>query len=721
MYFIDKIIVTLLSIYNILKFTAKLPQIVFYFNKVIMKNIFLLSALLIGFYANAQLFVKPTDANNPSYIYVNDSFIYVEQDVELETNRTLAITADSEIPNILLRGESQLLQGEGTDQNNKGTGEISIFQEGTVNNFDYNFWASPVGASRLEGTGVAGAARGNGNSVFTFQNNETDNVIFTPTSVTGAAVPTVNNGLNGTSATGSLSIAHFWLFGFNSSAAGFADWDQIANTGSLAAGYGFTMKGVSGTDTNTAGETTQNNDGTGQRYDFRGRPNNGNITGITVNADESVLVGNPFPSAMDLSYFLLENSGSGTTTVPVGPNNTSATFTRNSITTGVAYFWESDPSVNSHFLEDYSGGYGVFSPMGSTATDGMYIPPTFQNYDELGVGIGNNTGTGNVFARRFSPIGQGFFLDGAAAGSQTSNAIIFSNRHRVFVQEGPSSQFRSSQNNDPVPGIGVQTYYPDVTNMLKISKVYLAIGINDLYTRQLGIGMMDWATEEFDVAIDAPINGALGVDAAFRTEHTENIASLGSVIAGVPKDEYQWIPLNIQANETSELRIKVIDLVEFDYDNIYLLDALTATYYDIYNDEAVLQLEEGIYKDRFYVRFTTETAPPAEDEEEQTAEEETNEDISIDVQDSIVDTTFDSFTIIQNNTLGQLEIYNPENVTVKDVSMFDLAGKQIFNEKSLGNENQFIFSTNNMATGVYIVQFTTKDNLTKGYKVSVSN
>ena len=46
-----------------------------------MKNILLLGAILIGFYANAQLFVKPTNANDPSYIYVNDTFIYVDVNV----------------------------------------------------------------------------------------------------------------------------------------------------------------------------------------------------------------------------------------------------------------------------------------------------------------------------------------------------------------------------------------------------------------------------------------------------------------------------------------------------------------------------------------------------------------------------------------------------------------------------------------------------------------
>ena len=119
-----------------------------------MKNLLLVAILALGFTAKAQLFVKPTDSDAASYVFVNNTFIYVENDVELESNQSLTATTDKGIPNILLRNNAQLLQGEGTiSKNNKGTGEISIYQEGTVNNFDYNVWGSPVGLSRVEGGG----------------------------------------------------------------------------------------------------------------------------------------------------------------------------------------------------------------------------------------------------------------------------------------------------------------------------------------------------------------------------------------------------------------------------------------------------------------------------------------------------------------------------------------------------------------------------------------
>ena len=243
-----------------------------------MKNLLLVAALTLGFSAHAQLFVKPT-TTDASYVFVNDTFIYVENDVELESNRTLANGTTEGIPNIALRNNAQLLQGEGTvSKINKGTGEISIFQEGTVNNFDYNVWGSPVGISR----NGANSPAPDGNGVFSFKDGSSgfiESVFFLPTSVTISNPALGISGFDGVVSPNTLQIANYWLWSYKSGT-NYGAWDHITNTGELDAGYGFTMKGVSGTDaTEIATEIgqLQNNPGNAQRYDFRGRPNNGDI------------------------------------------------------------------------------------------------------------------------------------------------------------------------------------------------------------------------------------------------------------------------------------------------------------------------------------------------------------------------------------------------------------------------------------------------------------
>jgi hypothetical protein len=78
------------------------------------------------------------------------------------------------------------------------------------------------------------------------------------------------------------------------------NWVYVGSGSSLNAGEGFTMKGTCSTNTNIV-TGSQNNPGSNQRYDFRGKPNDGTIA-ISMRV-EMVLTGNPYPSAIDLSAF----------------------------------------------------------------------------------------------------------------------------------------------------------------------------------------------------------------------------------------------------------------------------------------------------------------------------------------------------------------------------------------------------------------------------------
>jgi hypothetical protein len=74
---------------------------------------------------------------------------------------------------------------------------------------------------------------------------------------------------------------------------------------------------------------------------------------------ELTLTGNPYPSAIDLPAFLNAELNC----------------------TGVAYFWEQDKMVNSHYIADYRGGYATYS--GSN----IYVPAIFYSYDGSGAEI----------------------------------------------------------------------------------------------------------------------------------------------------------------------------------------------------------------------------------------------------------------------------------------------------------------------------------------------
>jgi hypothetical protein len=75
-----------------------------------------------------------------------------------------------------------------------------------------------------------------------------------------------------------LSISSTWIYKLIN-ANNYSQWIFVGGASTLAPGEGFSMKGTSGTDTTdpeTSGIT--NNPGGAQRYDFRGKPNDGNIT-----------------------------------------------------------------------------------------------------------------------------------------------------------------------------------------------------------------------------------------------------------------------------------------------------------------------------------------------------------------------------------------------------------------------------------------------------------
>ena len=676
------------------------------------KILIALSFLSFSIASTAQLFVRPNGAN-PSYVFVDDTFVYVEQDVELEVNPNALEEAS-----IILRSEAQLLQGDGADQDNKGTGDISVFQEGTVNQFDYNYWASPVG---LSFNGFGGAAP-DGNSIFSMRPvgggfADTNQVLFYPTSLVDSNPALLDPSFDSSVATGGpLNLATFWLWTFESGE-DYADWIHIDDLNTIPAGQGFTMKGVGGTDTTDAeGNGIMNNAGSAQRYDFRGRPNNGDIS-VSVGTDQLSLVGNPYPSALDLNYFLLQNSGTGTFPAPgVSDDGTSNIITKSDITTGIAYFWDSNPNVMSHFLVDYEGGYGTYSPMMSIApTAGMYVNATFYLYDETGAQIPGSDGTitqlNQAFDRRYSPIGQGFMVEGDAGGM-----VQFTNNQRRYILEGDNSDFKSSKSTikENVSKISEASLIPEEITMIKIG-----IGINDTYSRELGIGLANNATRGYDIAGDAQ-NGLLASDVSFSIEEEK-----GYVINAAPRDEYQHLPITLDAETPSEFKFLAHYTENFTYNGVYLYDSLTNTHHDILNESVTIRLDAGEHKRRFSIKFTRDQNNGlihTSTTQEETAQEQEETDVAVNVESPVIENSIlETFSIFQNNSSRQLEIHNPSSASLETMSLFDISGKLVISENQLGSQSIYSFSTDSLSSGVYIVQFNTTEGFTKAQKVRIAN
>ena len=87
---------------------------------------------------SAQLYIAPSE-HADSYIYAKDRLVFVQNEIHLAENNKKETSAS-----IYLRRDAQLIQGSKTSNLNKGNGKLSVFQRGTTNAYDYNYWSLPI-------------------------------------------------------------------------------------------------------------------------------------------------------------------------------------------------------------------------------------------------------------------------------------------------------------------------------------------------------------------------------------------------------------------------------------------------------------------------------------------------------------------------------------------------------------------------------------------------
>ena len=595
-----------------------------------MKQYYIFFVLIFPLFVNAQvdLSVSPSPDGEDSYVYVNNEILFVTKGINLEKNNNSSTEAS-----IYLRSKAQLLQGDDID--NSGDGYLSVFQEGTSNAFDYNYWGMPVVTT----------------------GKKLNQILYEPIDKTASRPVQITSNLNGSA--NPLTISSRWIYKF--SGLGYNSWQHIGNNiNQLAAGLGFSMKGTNGTD-NTTIDGVKNNPGSAQRYDFRGIPNNGNIT-LNIDPNKSILVGNPYPSAIDLDAFLKD------------PDND---------ITGIAYFWDSEANGKSHYLKDYEGGYGAYSPGA-----GGYVPAIFKKYaNQSGNVIGNAGENGAKYNVKYLPIGAGFNV----IGNDTGGTVTFKNSHRIY---DPNTAIKLREKS-------AETGSTNSSVIIKNDeavKIRLNVNLNDTYTRQLLVAFNENATVGPDKAMDAPMFGKLASDASFNIEEKEYMINV------LPFDRSKMIPLNIVTVSEMEVDFS-IDTTDFlDNENIYLYDSENNRYTDIKKEHYKLQLN-GDFKDRFFIAF----------ENDQLTEEEK-------IQETKEEETFvTSIDIFQNNNEGRLQIVVPKDVKVKHVAVYNLNAGAVINQDISTLEKELSFSTTNLMDAIYIVQIKTTDNRTVTKKITVKN
>lgn len=402
-------------------------------------------------------------------------------------------------------------------------------------------------------------------------------------------------------------------------------------------GQGFTLKG-SGSESLT------------QNYTFTGKPNNGTIATNTVAADQLLLTGNPYPSALDATAFINDNLGS---------------------IDGSLYFWEHYATNNTHILRDYQGGYAVRNLTGGVA-------PTSEGIDYIS-GLGNPL---RGIPNRYIPVGQGFFVNGLIGGGGT---VVFNNGQRGFYKEDDAVNsnviYKTSGTNKKQKTTANNNNDPIVTD--NYMKIHLGFNSNNNYHRQVLLGFMNEnATSGMDYGYDALNMDDFPNDMCFLVDENE------LVIQGVGFfDANASFPIGVKTNIEGNVSFVIDALENFAPEQaVYIYDKLNDTYHNIRMGKFEVSIPIGISTDRFSLRFT-----------DKTLKVEQNSVRDIDVE------------YIQNKNL--LVINNTKSdATVEKVTLFNILGQTISSWKIENQDQQNIqIPIKNISSGIFIAQLKTSE------------
>jgi len=639
-----------------------------------MKNLLLFSTLLITTAgAFAQLSVKPNGTTD-SYVYVKDQVLYVANEINLTRNTNGPSTTEA---SIYLRDNGQLIQG-GTTSSNSGNGQLSVQQNTPVTNaWAYYYWCSPIG-----NPGTLATANPPGNRSFGV------NFLYEPT---GSSLTAASNVQTTTNRDGlktiPITISTRWLYTHvNPGTEAEGNYQRMNSGNNAPPGFGFTMKGV--------GLSAPGND---QVYEFRGRPNSGTFT-IPVDTGLMTLAGNPYPSALDLNKLFWD------------PENTDL---------GTFWYYDEDRTVESHYYSQKPYGYGIYT-VGIEDTDnipnnippgtlGIYVEAPFYYYNSGG-GNGTQVGIGgNDQNKRFAPIGQGIMFVGDANGT-----VKIKNSYRVFFKEDTAGSVFQRPDGNTTPDGGNNAGGPtlstsaetttNVDNRTPQTRIWAIF--DEAVTRDMVIAFYDQATDGYDRGLDGLSAQDLKTDAYFPIGNDDNRKPY--VINGTNYSLDKKIPIAFKANNTTQIRLQVVEEVKKPYEHAYLFDSQENTYKELTNSTlagVTLSLPAGTYDNRFFIVFR-------------------NPNLKRDIPENEIeakDVVLANVNFFQNNPVQQLEVSNPEGYTIKSAMVYDMNGKLVIQEKNLGAKNKYSFYTGNLSDGVYLVKLTTTEDVSIDSKVIVHN
>jgi len=421
--------------------------------------------------------------------------------------------------NLRLYDDSQLLQE--ADNAVAGSGKLLRDQMGTGNKYWYNFWCAPVNNG------------GTWKVAYLLDGRDPDN----PQAVQFVNVYSGDGSADVNSSQTPAYLNEAWIWKFENRTAGDYDsWEFVGKDGLLNPGVGYTMKGP---DIRNASRPGGSGNTEFKSWTFAGTPNNGTIN-LTISGWSHYLIGNPYPSALDANAFINDNPG----------------------TTGSLYFWE-HVNGDSHYLEDYTGGYAVYNSSGGVAAKDWQT---------------ESTTVGTKTPGQYIPVGQGFFVGREDDGDAT---ITLQNSQRVFEKEdGSNSVFMRMNLTD------IRLYFDDPAG----------------FRRHLLLAVRPGTTLGYDWSYDgsAWVGRIYHADMFFRIDTTDYVIQ---AIGELNRD--LRLPLHVIMAEEGEVRFGVEGLQNIPAGTeLYLEDTeMNQSHRIDLNQAYTTVLPRGDYPDRFVLAF----------------------------------------------------------------------------------------------------------------------
>lgn len=294
---------------------------------------------------------------------------------------------------------------------------------------------------------------------------------------------------------------------------------------------------------------------------FQGIPNNGNYSvSITKSAlGDLNLIGNPYPSAVDASLFILGNApvfGGGTT----------------------LYFWtHNTPITNNSYV---GSDYAVYNFSGSTGT-GTGVP-----------GANSTPPSGKIAA------GQGFMAKGINLGTQTATF-----RNTMRIAGNNTNFYRMQYGNDGERDDELVSQKATIEG-LERHRIWLDLSNDQGVFKQLLLAYVEDATNSYDDAFDGEAIDVGASTGFYSLLSTNKLAIQGRAL---PFDENDIIPLGLQlpAAGSYELQLSNFDGLFADASTpVYLEDQLMHVVHNLRQGPYTFVSQSGTYDQRFVIRFT---------------------------------------------------------------------------------------------------------------------